>query len=82
MLMDAMAYENCFNLDDFMDEFGYDYEQSKDAEKVYKNCERQYKKLHRLFTEEEIKTAYKVMHAVMDWYDNFKLIIPKWYKGK
>ena len=34
------------------------------------------------FGEEEIKTAYKVMHAVMDWYDNFKLIIPKWYKGK
>lgn len=34
------------------------------------------------FGKEEIKTAYKVMHAVMDWYDNFKLIIPKWYKGK
>lgn len=32
------------------------------------------------FGEEEIKTAYKVMDAVLDWYDNFKLIIPKWYK--
>lgn len=55
LLMDAMAYENCFNLADFMDEFGYDYDQRKEAEKVYKACERQYNKLHRLFTEEEIK---------------------------
>lgn len=55
LLMDAMAYENCFNLADFMDEFGYDYDQRKEAEKVYKACERQYKKLHRLFTEEEIE---------------------------
>ena len=55
LLMDAMAYENCFNLDDFMDEFGYGYEQKEEAEKVYKACKRQYNKLHRLFTEEEIK---------------------------
>lgn len=32
------------------------------------------------FGEQEIKTAYKVMDAVLDWYDNFNLIIPKWYK--
>lgn len=55
LLMDAMAYENCFNLTDFMDEFGYDYEQRKDAEKAFKACERQYNKLHRLFTEKEIE---------------------------
>ena len=55
LLMDAMAYENCSNLADFMDEFGYGYEQKKEAEKTYKACESQYKKLHRLFTEEEIK---------------------------
>lgn len=55
LLMDAMAYENCFNLADFMDEFGYGYDQREEAEKAYKACERQYKKLHRLFTEEEIE---------------------------
>lgn len=55
LLMDAMAYENCFNLADFMDELGYDYDQRKEAEKAYKACERQYKKLNMLFTEEEIE---------------------------
>ena len=55
LLMDAMAYENCSSLADFMDEFGYGYERRKEAEKAYKACERQYNKLHRLFTEEEIK---------------------------
>lgn len=55
LLMDAMTYENCFNLADFMKEFGYDYEQEKEAAKAYKACERQYNKLHRVFTEEEIK---------------------------
>lgn len=54
LLMDAMAYENCFNLADFMNEFGYDYEDEDKAEKVYKACERQNNKLHRLFTYEEI----------------------------
>lgn len=55
LLMDAMTYENCFNLADFMDELGYDYDQRKEAEKAYKACERQYHKLHRLFTKEEIE---------------------------
>jgi hypothetical protein len=58
LLMDAMAYENCcsrFGFGDFMKEFGYDYEQEKEAAKAYKACERQYNKLHRLFTEKEIE---------------------------
>ena len=55
LLMDALAYENCFNLADFMDELGYDYDQRKEAEKAYKACERQYKKLNKLFTKEEIE---------------------------
>ena len=58
LLMDAMAYENCSNLADFMDEFGYGYERRKEAEKAYKACEKQYNKLHRLFTEEEIDELY------------------------
>ena len=56
LLMDAMLYEECPNLADFMRELGYDYEQRKEAQKVYRACERrQYNKLHKLFTEEEIK---------------------------
>ena len=55
LLMDAMLYEDCPNLADFMGELGYDYDQREEAEKAYKACERQYNKLHRLFTEEEIK---------------------------
>ena len=62
LLMDAMAYENCcsrFGFGDFMKEFGYDYEQEKEAAKAYKACERQYHKLHRLFTKEEIELLQK-----------------------
>ena len=33
------------------------------------------------FGEKEIQTAYKVYKVVMDTYDDFNLIIPKWYKG-
>ena len=55
LLMDGLAYENCYNLADFMDEFGYDYDQKDKAQKAYKACERQYNKLHRLFTDEEIE---------------------------
>ena len=54
LLMDSFAYENCYNLADFMDEFGYEYEDKDKAQKIYKACERQYNKLHRLFTDEEI----------------------------
>ena len=55
LLMDAMAYQNCYNLADFMDEFGYDYEDKDKAKKAYKACERQCNKLHRLCTMEEIE---------------------------
>lgn len=53
LLQDSFAYENCQNVNDFMLEFSY--EDIKQATKIYKVCERQYKKLHRLFTEEEIE---------------------------
>ena len=33
------------------------------------------------FGEQEIKTAYKVINSVLNWYDNFNLEIPTWYKG-
>ena len=55
LLMDGLAYENCYNLADFMDEFGYDYDDKDKATKAYRACERQNKKLHRLFNFEEIQ---------------------------
>lgn len=33
------------------------------------------------FGEKEINTAYKVYEVVMNTYDDFNLIVPKWYKG-
>lgn len=33
------------------------------------------------FGEKEIKTAYEIYKLVMDTYDDFNLVIPKWYKG-
>lgn len=55
LLVDSFAYEECYNLADFMDNFGYDYDQKDKAMKAYKSCARQYNKLHRLFNEQEIE---------------------------
>ena len=33
------------------------------------------------FGEEDIKTAYKVYDAMLEWWGNFNLDIPTWYKG-
>ena len=33
------------------------------------------------YNEEETKTAQKVADYQMIWYDNFKSIVPTWYKG-
>lgn len=30
---------------------------------------------------ENLQTAYKINKAIMEWYDNFDLTIPTWYKG-
>lgn len=32
------------------------------------------------YGEDEIKTGYQMMDKVLDWYDNFNLVVPKWYK--
>ena len=54
LLMDGLACSQCRNLSDFMDLYAYDYEEIEKAEKVFKECQRQYNKLCRLFTQEEI----------------------------
>ena len=33
------------------------------------------------FGDEEVKTAFELYDKVIEWYDNFKLEIPTWYKG-
>ena len=33
------------------------------------------------FGEEDIKTAYRVYDAMLEWWGNFNLDIPTWYKG-
>lgn len=33
------------------------------------------------FGDEEIKTAYMLHEKVNEWYDNYKLEVPTWYKG-
>ena len=33
------------------------------------------------FGEEDIKTAYKVYDAMLEWWGNFNLDVPTWYKG-
>ena len=36
---------------------------------------------HPLLKEEDIKTAYRVYDAMLEWWGNFNLDIPTWYKG-
>lgn len=52
LILDGMAYKNCYNLVEFMYEFGY--EEEKQAQKIYNSCKKQYEKMCKLFTEEEI----------------------------
>lgn len=33
------------------------------------------------FGEEEIRTAYRVADQIMEWYDGFQRVVPKWYMG-
>lgn len=46
LISDAEAYENCYNLADFQNEFGY--ENDKEAERVYYACKKQSERLHKL----------------------------------
>jgi hypothetical protein len=34
------------------------------------------------FGDKEIKTMMNQARDVLDWYDNFKNVIPKWYRRK
>lgn len=55
LIMDAMAYEGSENFDDFCNELGYMESSINAALKAYKGCKRNYDKVHRLFSENEIE---------------------------
>lgn len=52
LLIDSFIYEDFRNAKDLMLEYGC--KDIKQAKEIYKVCKRHYKKLHRLFTDEEI----------------------------
>lgn len=58
LLRDSQAYEFCYNLADFMHEFGYTDAQK--AKQAYDACKKQSERLHKLFTNKEIETLEKI----------------------
>lgn len=58
LLRDSQAYEFCYNLADFMNEFSYT--DNKQAKQVYNSCKKQSERLHKLFNNTEIKMLEKI----------------------
>ena len=58
LISDASCYESAFDVDDFLNEFGYtdDLKKVREGEKVYKACKKTAAALHRLFTEYELES--------------------------
>lgn len=68
LLLDASAYDNAKDIEDFAKEFGYelyDYDcgdYDKETKRIYKACEKTSKAIHRMFTDEEIETLYEELN--------------------
>lgn len=58
LLRDSQAYEFCYNLADFMNE--YDYTDYKQAKNIYNACKKQSERLHKLFNNTEIEILEKI----------------------
>lgn len=58
LLCDSQAYEFCYNLADFMNEYGYT--DARQAKKIYNACKKQFDRLHKLFNTTEIETLEKI----------------------
>ena len=59
VVMDAGAYDNSRNLDDFLNEFGYEVNEPSDRvkfEKVYNACRKQAENARRVFGDDEFNT--------------------------
>ena len=53
------TYDYIYRLEDFASEFGYDME-DKETKRTYNACMRQSKKLHGLFTDEELEMLSEI----------------------
>lgn len=58
LLRDSQAFEYCYNLADFMNEYGYT--DGKQAKQVYDACKKQSDRLHKLFNDAEIEILEKI----------------------
>ena len=58
LLSDSQAYEFCYNLADFMNEYGYT--DGKQAKTIFDACKKQSDRLHKLFNNTEIETLEKI----------------------
>lgn len=71
LLMDSECFESASSYEGFCQDFGYEpyeekyyypyYGKNKKSYAIYKACERQYKKLHRLFNDEEIEELQEML---------------------
>lgn len=55
LYMDATAYEYNKHIVNFFLEFGYEGDTKEEGKKAYYGCKKQYERLHKLFTNEEIE---------------------------
>ncbi len=55
LYMDAIAYEYNDNMVNFFLEFGYEEDNIEEGKKAYYGCKKQFERLHKLFTHEEIE---------------------------
>lgn len=58
LLIDSEAYNTSRDYKDFCDSFGYDLDDKETCE-IYKACQKQAKKVNRLFTLEEMNALYE-----------------------
>lgn len=65
LLQDAFAFLDSRNIQDFADEFGYDfYEDKKEVERIFHDCERTYTKLSYMFNEIEMNELLNYLNTI------------------
>ena len=67
LLTDAQAYKYAENVNDFADEFGYDFYDRADyskVNKIYQACKKQYDRVCKLFTSTEAEILERELEAL------------------